>query len=90
MGIGGADMATFRSIVQFDKENELVNALSDKTIESLNNIEHGGIDIIKREVTTQVDSVDFEWVYSNIWDKVFRHVLVKLENKHQLAHVLMK
>lgn len=37
-----------------------------------------------------VDEANTDFMYSNIWNKVFRHVLVKLENNHQLAHVLMK
>lgn len=87
MGVGGSDMAIEDNRYMIEREE--VSAATESVIESLKDIEHGGIDVIKDAVTTAVNDVDSTFSYTEIWDKVFRHVLVRLENEHQLAHILM-
>lgn len=70
-------------------EQQIVAEATEIALESLKDIEHGGLEVIKDAVTKGTKEANTNFVYSDIWNKVFRHVLVRLENEHQLAHVLM-
>ena len=70
-------------------EQQIVSEATEIALESLNNIEHGGLDVIKDAVTTGTETANTDFVYTDIWNKVYRHVLVRLENERKLAHILM-